>query len=90
VTPDPGLSESWLTPEEADDFLSGAPTPPYVTSPEQRRRWTAARAVATAVADGLGSPGEPLDRAFIWRGTRVLYFSPIPEDPPPLKTTRTS
>lgn len=53
------------------------PYPPYVLTPEQRRRWDAAEAAARRVAEEIGGNEET-----VWLATRSLYKSDIPTGPP--------
>ena len=45
--------------------------PPYVRTPEERRRWRLADAVARLIYEGTGE-------AMIWIATRAIYRSGIP------------
>lgn len=49
------------------------PYPPYVVTPEQKRRWDAASAAARNVAAGIGG-----NERTVWLATRSLYKSDIP------------
>ena len=54
--------------------------PPYVVTPEQKRRWDAALAAARNIAPAIGG-----NEQTVWLATRSLYKSDIPTGQSPEK-----
>lgn len=65
---------------DEDDFeYQGDPYPPFVVTPEQRRRWD----FCVQGAEGLFADLPEAERTVqVWSATRALYNSDIPTDPP--------
>jgi hypothetical protein len=60
--------------DQVEDYLSGAPRPPYVRTPEECFRWDAARELARGVAEAACADPAEVSR-YVTSTVRSLYWN---------------